>query len=196
MIGRLQGRLLSKQPPQLLVDVNGVGYEVEAPMSTIYDLPAVGENVVLHTHLAVREDAQQLFGFASEQERSLFRDLIKVSGVGGKVALAILSGISVSEFVFCVQANDSARLVKVPGIGKKTAERLIIEMRDKLGDGESVTLPSAGPQTAQGPVAEAHAALVALGYKPADASKMLDKVAEPDMDSEALIRAALKGAAG
>lgn len=194
MIGRLHGTLLTKQPPQLLIDVGGVGYEVDAPMSTFYDLPANGETVTLFTHLAVREDAQQLFGFATEKERQLFRDLIKVNGVGGKVALAILSGISVNEFAVCIQAEDSARLVKVPGIGKKTAERLIVEMRDKLDvdDSAAIKLPTAA--VTNDPVAEAHGALVALGYKPAEASRMLEKVAGPDMDGEALIRAALKGA--
>ena len=196
MIGRLQGTLLTKQPPQILVDVNGIGYEVDVPMSTIYDLPAVGEKVTLHTHLAVREDAQQLFGFLTLQERALFRDLIKVSGVGGKVALAILSGISVSEFVLCVQSNDVTRLTKVPGIGKKTAERLIVEMRDRLdGKGFSGAV-SGGVPVGADPVSEAHSALVALGYKPAEASRMLDKVAAADMGSEALIRAALKAVAG
>lgn len=194
MIGRLHGTLLTKQPPQLLLDVGGVGYEVDAPMSTFYDLPATGQNVTLFTHLAVREDAQQLFGFATLKERQLFRDLIKVNGIGGKVALAILSGISVNEFAVCIQAEDSARLVKVPGIGKKTAERLIVEMRDKLDVDDSAVIKVPAGGVANDPVGEAHGALVALGYKPAEASRMLDKVTGPDMDGEALIRAALKGA--
>ena len=134
MIGRLTGTLLAKQPPALLLDVAGVGYELEAPMTTFYTLPAVGETVTLHTHLVVREDAHLLFGFASEDERRLFRALIKVSGVGARLALTILSGVSADEFVRCVQDSDTATLVRLPGIGKKTAERLIVEMRDRLDD--------------------------------------------------------------
>ena len=140
MIGRIAGRLLAKTPPQLLVDVNGVGYEIEAPMSTFYKLPAAGEPVVLHTHLTVREDAHLLFGFATAQERSLFRELIRVSGVGPKLALAVLSGVGVDEFWVTVRAGDVVRLTKLPGIGRKTAERLIVEMRDRAGGEE---LPAA-----------------------------------------------------
>ena len=145
MIGHLRGRLAAKHPPQLLIDVGGVGYEVEAPMSTFYGLPAVGAEVSLHTHLVVREDAHVLFGFGTERERSLFRELIKVSGVGPRIALGILSGISVDDFHRCVEASDAASLTRVPGIGRKTAERLIVEMRDRLK--ALAGPPSAGQRT-------------------------------------------------
>jgi Holliday junction DNA helicase RuvA len=200
MIGRLRGTLVVKQPPQLLIDVNGVGYEVEAPMSTFYQLPALGEAVVLHTHLVVREDAHLLFGFASESERRLFRTLIKVNGVGAKLALTILSGISADEFARSVQDNDTAALVRLPGVGKKTAERLIVEMRDRLADWEgSVVLPGAAPaNVAAAPAADetrdALSALVALGYKPPEASRLVSKVETEGLSSEAIIRAALKQA--
>lgn len=191
MIGRLKGILADKQPPWLLVDVNGVGYEVEAPMSTIFDLPQLGQPVTLYTHLAVREDAQQLFGFGSEAERTLFRTLIRISGVGGKLALAILSGMPTDEFVRVVEDGDAVRLTKLPGVGKKTAERLIIELRGKT---DSVIAPAG--KAAEGrpasPAADARDALVALGYKATDAKKMVDAVDEPGLDSEALIRKALK----
>lgn len=196
MIGRLRGILALKQPPLLLVDVNGVGYEVESPMSTFYQLPALGETVVLHTHLVVRDDAHLLFGFASESERRLFRTLIKVNGVGAKLALTILSGISADEFARCVQDNDTAALVRLPGVGKKTAERLIVEMRDRLADWESgMTLPGAAP-TAVSPTPDetrdALSALISLGYKPPDASRLISKVETEGLSSEAIIRAALK----
>jgi Holliday junction DNA helicase RuvA len=200
MIGRLHGTLLRKQPPELLLDVHGVGYEISAPMSTFYQLPETGATVTLHTHLVVREDAHLLFGFASETERQLFRALLKVSGVGPKVALAILSGISVDDFVRCVQANDAARLVRLPGIGKKTAERLLIEMRDRIeqwGSGATVVpgaAPVATPLTADSAVKEALAALVALGYSPPEASKMLAKIDTAQRSSEQIIRAALQSA--
>ena len=187
----------------LLVDVNGVGYEVEAPMSTFYQLPAVDHEVVLHTHLIVREDAQILCGFASEAERRLFRSLIKVNGVGAKLALAILSGMSADEFARSVQDNDAASLTRLPGVGKKTAERLIIEMRDRLSDWHSeaaegrVSAPFAARSSSDAS-REAVSALVALGYKPQEASRMVSAVAaEGDADaagSEAIIRAALKAA--
>lgn len=195
MIGFLRGRLAAKHPPQLVIDVNGVGYEVEAPMSTFYDLPAIGEPLTLLTHLVVREDAQILFGFATEDERRLFRSLLRISGIGAKMALGILSGISVSGFVRCVQTEDTASLVKVPGIGKKTAERLIVEMRDRL-DGESPA-GSPGPLVPAGPAAaadEAFGALVALGYKPAEATRLLKNIETEGLATEEIIRRALQGA--
>jgi Holliday junction DNA helicase RuvA len=199
MIGRLTGILLEKQPPQLLVDVNGVGYEVEAPMSTFYQLPAIGDKVTLHTHLIVREDAQLLCGFATPVERQLFRHLIKVNSVGAKLALSILSGISASEFARYVQEKDSAALTRLPGVGKKTAERLIIEMRDRLDDLPVELLPSvaaSATSVAQTTSAErdAMSALVALGYKPQEASRLLQHVDSEGLESEAIIRLALKAA--
>ncbi|MBI1424393.1 MAG: Holliday junction branch migration protein RuvA [Gammaproteobacteria bacterium] len=200
MIGRLTGILLEKQPPHLLVDVNGVGYEVEAPMSTFYQLPAVGERVTLHTHLIVREDAQLLCGFATPLERQLFRHLIKVNSVGAKLALTILSGISASEFARCVQQKDAASLTRLPGVGKKTAERLIIEMRDRLDDMPVELLPqtaeaAAGNAPSNTAERDALSALVALGYKPQEASRLLQHVDTQGLESEAIIRLALKAAA-
>jgi len=192
VIGRLSGTLLNKQPPLLLLDVHGVGYEVEAPMSTFFRLPAVGEAVVLHTHLVVREDAQLLFGFATLAEKGLFRDLIRISGVGPKVALAVLSGISVEDYWGVVRAGESGRLVKIPGIGKKTAERLVLEMRDKAGVGE-VALPGA-PAAPVGALAEARSALASLGYKPAEVQRLTDAVYKDGMSTEAIIQEALKRA--
>jgi len=199
VIGHLRGRLAAKHPPQLVVDVGGVGYELEAPMSTFYGLPAVGAEVSLHTHLVVREDAHVLFGFGTERERSLFRELIKVSGVGPRIALAILSGINVDEFQRCVEAEDVASLVRVPGIGRKTAERLVIEMRDRLkatGGTTSGALPGTGPGSAATPQAEAFSALVALGYKPAEVTRLLQKADPSATSTEDLIRHALRAAAG
>ena len=195
MIGLLRGRILSRQPPWLLLEVNGVGYEVEAPMSTFYDLPAGDEPVVLYTHLMVRDDAHTLFGFARERDRALFRMLLKVNGVGGKMALAILSGMTADEFSLNVQSGDVAALTRLPGVGKKTAERLIIEMRDRLEKLEGASLPAGTPASAAGAAADADAvdALVALGYRPAEASRMVRAVFEPELDTEALIRAALQG---
>ncbi|MCP4125794.1 MAG: Holliday junction branch migration protein RuvA [Gammaproteobacteria bacterium] len=198
MIGRLRGELISKDPPFLLLDVNGVGYDVEAPMSTFYDLPASGKQVVLFTHLAIRDDAHVLYGFASESERSLFRALLKVSGVGAKMALAILSGMSTDEFAACVQLEDTAALVRLPGIGKKTAERLIVEMRDRLGKLDLA--PSGAVSTARSqkvehsPVADAVGALIALGYRPNDASRMVRAIDSEGLSSEEIIRASLKAA--
>lgn len=195
MIGYLKGTLVEKQPPALLIDVNGVGYEVEAPMSTFYVLPATGETLTLHTHLHVREDAQQLFGFASKTERSLFRDLIRISGVGAKLALSVLSGISAEDFVATVQAGDTATLTKLPGIGKKTAERLVMEMRDRYG--EAAILPGqtlGGAIVSDDPAQEAFSALTALGYKPAEATKLIKSVGDESLSSEELIRHALKNA--
>lgn len=193
MIGYLRGRLIAKHPPLLVLDVNGVGYEVEAPMSTFYDLPDAGTPVSLYTHLVVREDAHILFGFATENERRLFRSLIKVNGVEPRMALTILSGIPVEGFVRCVQNNDTAALTRLPGVGKKTAERLIVEMRDRLdaaaGGAEALT---AAPASAAD---EAYTALVALGYKPADAGRMVRGVEGDDLASEDIIRRALQNAA-
>lgn len=199
MIGRLKGTLLSKQPPTLLLDVNGVGYEVDAPMTTFYQLPDVNQEVILHTHLVVREDAQQLCGFATETERRMFRSLIKINGVGARLALSILSGISADDFARCIQDNDTATLVRLPGVGKKTAERLVIEMRDKLKDwqtGETGTenklpgLVEVGHKA--DPVEEAVSALIALGYKPPQASRMVTQIDTHDLNSEEIIRDALK----
>jgi holliday junction DNA helicase RuvA len=195
MIGSLRGRLLAKHPPALTVDVNGVGYELEAPMSTFYDLPAAGADVHLFTHLVVREDAQVLYGFGTEAERRLFRELLRVSGVGPKIALGLLSGISVENFLRCVETQDVASLVRIPGIGRKTAERLLIELRDRVGN-----LARAGEhaQTAEGPNrvhAEAFSALVALGYKPAEVTRLLKLGGGGDGSVEDLIRRALQAAA-
>ena len=196
MIGFLRGKLINKAPPQLLLDVHGVGYEVEAPMSTFYDLPALGEEVRLHTHLVVREDAHILFGFASEMERMLFRALIKVNGVGPKMALTILSGQSVDEFYRCVDDNDVKALVRLPGVGQKTAERLMIEMRGRLpelsGDRSSPNRSQSPAAVANSPKQEAISALCALGYKPQDASKMVQAVASDDKSCEDIIRLALR----
>jgi Holliday junction DNA helicase RuvA len=196
MIGRLKGILVSKAPPFLLVDVQGVGYEVEAPMSTFYQLPAVDSEVTLHTHLIVREDAQILCGFATESERRLFRSLIRITGVGAKLALAILSGMSADEFTRCVQDNDAASLTRLPGVGKKTAERLIIEMRDRLADwegAETAALPdAAAQQVAPDAGREAVSALIALGYRPQEASRMVQLVDSEGLSSEDIIREALK----
>ena len=195
MIGFLRGIIVKKQPPLLLLDVQGVGYEVEAPMTTFYALPEVKNQVEIFTHMIVRDDAHLLFGFASEEERHLFRTLIKVNGVGAKMGLTILSGIEADEFALCVKNNDADRLVKLPGVGKKTAERLIIEMRDRLDDfpaSSSTTKSSGIPATSSDPVDEAVSALIGLGYKPQEASKFVLAVASDDMTSEELIREALK----
>ena len=196
MIGFLRGKLVVKQPPVLLIDVNGVGYEVEAPMTTFYDLPETGQNITLHTHLVVREDAHTLFGFLHLSDRALFRSLIKISGVGPRMALGILSGMSADAFVRCIQDNDSAALTRVPGVGKKTAERLVVELRDRLGKGDSgaagLTTSSAGPTN---PVEEAVSALIALGYKPPDASRMVRAIDSKDLGVEEIIRRALQAAA-
>ncbi|MDD2760803.1 MAG: Holliday junction branch migration protein RuvA [Methylomonas sp.] len=198
MIGFLRGKLIHKSPPQLLLDVQGVGYEVEAPMSTFYDLPALGVEVKLHTHLVVREDAHILFGFATETERALFRTLIKVSGVGPKMALTILSGQSVEEFYRCVDDNDVKALVRLPGVGQKTAERLMIEMRGRLPELTGVSTSSDRPRTPPGAAGsakqEAISALCALGYKPQDAARMVQAVAGEDKTCEDIIRSALRSA--
>ena len=199
MIGFLRGLLVQKHPPALVVDVGGVGYELEAPMSTFYSLPAVGAEVKLHTHLVVREDAHLLYGFATEAERRLFRDLLRVSGVGPKIGLALLSGMSVEAFLICVESQDVESLVRVPGIGRKTAERLLIEMRDRIRAlGEGVALPGAGGAVAGGggATAEAYAAMVALGYRPAEVTRLLKSVKTDGAATEEIIREALKLAAG
>lgn len=193
MIGSVRGRIVAKAPPQLVVEAGGLGYELEAPMSTFYHLPAVGEEVRLLTHLVIREDAHVLYGFGTEEERRLFRSLIKVSGVGPKIALALLSGLSVEAFAQSVQSEDVAALIKVPGIGRKTAERLVIEMRDRL-EASGPAAARAVPAGAS-PEAEAFGALVALGYKPAEATRLLKAVGPGTHSTEELIRRALKGAA-
>jgi Holliday junction DNA helicase RuvA len=195
MIGFLRGRLLAKHPPALTVDVNGVGYELEAPMSTFYDLPAAGQEVQLFTHLVVREDAQVLYGFATDAERRLFRALLKVSGVGPKIALGILSGISVEGFARCVEAQDAASLVRIPGIGRKTAERLLIDMRDRLQSLATVGEVARSADTGQGAAhSEAFSALVSLGYKPAEVTRLLKAADGGDGSTEDLIRRALQAA--
>lgn len=199
MIGRLRGILLSRKPPQLTLEVQGVGYDIEAPMSTFYELPPVGSEVVLHTHLVVRDDAHLLFGFATEAERAFFRNLLKVNGVGAKVALTILSGTSVAGFARCVQDNDSASLTRLPGIGKKTAERLILEMRDRLSDWHTApaaeSLASAPLTEKHDPVSDAVRALIALGYKPQEASRRVLAIDAAGLGSEQLIRRALQSMA-
>jgi Holliday junction DNA helicase RuvA len=197
VIGFLRGRLVWKQHPRLLVDVNGVGYEVEAPISTFAVLPALGEAVELRTHLAVRDDTQVLYGFATEEERWLFRNLIKVSGVGARLALTVLSGATVKGFVEIVRKEDAAALARLPGIGKKTSQRLIVEMRDRLGDGSLVTLVAGAAPQAQGSQAEreAYEALLALGYKAHEAARMLGRVSAAGLDSAELVRRALRATA-
>ena len=201
MIGSLAGVLASKSPPHLLLEVGGIGYEIEAPMSTFYVLPAVGERTRLLTHLHVREDAQVLYGFGSVAERTLFRNLLKVSGVGPRIALAILSGVSAASFAQAVRSQDSAMLTRIPGVGRKTAERLIIEMRDRIEDDEVLTVsgaPALSP--ASGPQTEAFSALVALGFKPAEATRLLKTTEASEapgteaMGTEELIRRALQSA--
>ncbi|OLO05482.1 MULTISPECIES: Holliday junction branch migration protein RuvA [Salinicola] len=195
MIGRLHGTLLEKHPPWIVIDVHGVGYELEASMTTLVSMPGVGEEVRVYTHLSVRDDAHLLYGFARDEERQLFRALIKVNGVGPKLALAILSGMDTGAFIHCVMEGDSKALTKLPGVGKKTADRLIVEMRDRfphwqegqaslLDDGISAARPASDPQ------ADAEAALVTLGYKPTEASRMLSGL-DKNLSTEALIKAAL-----
>ena len=197
MIGRLRGLLAWKQPPYLLIDAHGVGYELEASLTTFQNLPEIGVEVTLLTHLAVREDAHTLYGFASPAERSLFRNLIRVTGIGPRLALLILSGMSVELFGRCVRENDTASLTRLPGIGKKTAERLIIELRDRIGelglDPTAVVLPGGRAVTpAINPVDDAISALVALGYKLPEASRMVQSLDTDGLTSEAIIRLALQ----
>lgn len=200
MIGFIRGKLVTKTPPILVLDVQGVGYEIEAPMTTFYNLPSMGDIVHLHTHLVVREDAHILFGFSTEADRLMFRTLIKVNGVGPKLALTILSGQSADEFHRCIHDNDTAALIRLPGVGKKTAERLIIEMRDKLPAQSSATSDSSNPEQGSGLARssakqEAISALCALGYKAQDASKMVQNIAQEDKSCEDIIRLALQGKA-
>lgn len=201
MIGRLQGLLAEKQPPHLLVDVNGVGYAVEVPMSTYYQLPEIDQKVTLHIHQVVREDAHLLYGFYEKKERELFRELIRLNGVGPKLALALMSTLSVNEMIETVRQQNTAALIKVPGVGKKTAERLLIELRDRFKAWEGGTEPTTAlsaevaiTNPASSAEMDAVSALVSLGYKPQDASRAVSLVANKDeLTSEELIRRALKG---
>jgi holliday junction DNA helicase RuvA len=198
MIGRLRGTLVSKQPPWLLIEVGGVGYELEAPMSTIYDLPSIGKEVTLLTHYAVKEDSVALYGFLHESERTLFRNLQKVSGIGAKISLAVLSGVSTHDFARLVQAGDVVALTKIPGIGKKTAERIVVELRDRV-DGLTVPVSGFGAQTngmPLDPAGEATVALQQLGYKPAEVTRLVQKVAAEGDTAESIIRKALRAALG
>jgi Holliday junction DNA helicase RuvA len=197
VIGFVRGKLVVKAPPHLTVDVGGVGYDIEAPMSTFYTLPALGSEVRLLTHLVVREDAHILYGFGTQEERALFRNLLKVSQIGPKIALAILSGVSVDGFTTLVKLQDSAALTKIPGVGRKTAERVLMEMRDRLDalSEASASLAAVGagavaPSSTEG---EAWTALVALGYKPAEVTQMLKPFAGSGGSTEELIRRALQG---
>ncbi len=194
MIGSLRGTLTWKQAPSVIIECAGVGYDVETPMSTFFELPSAGAEVFLFTHLLVREDAQILYGFATESERSMFRTLLKVRGVGARIALAILSAMSVGDFNRCIEYEDTTALSKIPGIGKKTAERLIVEMRDKVdaGTGDGVTRVS----VEQGAKSEAVDALIALGYKPTEVNKLIAKLDIEDKSAEDIIRLALRQAAG
>jgi Holliday junction DNA helicase RuvA len=197
MIGYLRGRLALKQPPVLLVDVNGVGYECEAPMSTFFGLAPAGAEVALYTHLVVREDAHVLYAFATEDERRLFRALLKVSGVGPRIGLGVLSGMSVETFLLCVEAQDVAPLVRLPGVGRKTAERLLMELRDRVKDlaGAARTGPLRAGETPDAQ-REAYGALIALGYTPGEVARLLREVAGEGLSTEDLIRRALQVAAG
>ncbi|MBD8475313.1 Holliday junction branch migration protein RuvA [Pseudomonas sp. CFBP 8770] len=200
MIGRLRGILAEKQPPHLILDVNGLGYELEVPMTTLYRLPPVGESVTLHTHLVVREDAQLLYGFYEKRERELFRELIRLNGVGPKLALALMSGLDVDELVRCVQAQDTSALVKIPGVGKKTAERLLVELKDRFKAWQTTPsmfelVPSGpqGPAPVNSAEADAVSALISLGYKPQEASRAVAAIDAKGLSSEELIRRSLKG---
>ena len=205
MIGHIRGTLLARQAPEILVEVGGIGYEVQVPMTTLYQLPELGETVTLLTHFVVREDAQQLFGFADAADRRLFRELIKVSGVGPRLALTLLSGMDAADFARCLQRDDVAALVALPGVGRKTAERLLVEMRDKAGDWLDELSPGADDMQPLPDIAaiqpdqraEAEQALVALGFKLTEAAKLIASAdAPPDASSEDLIRLALKIAGG
>lgn len=203
MIGRLRGTLIEKQPPQLLIEVSGVGYEIQMPMSCFYELPNIGEEAIIYTHFVVREDAQLLYGFNTVSERALFREVIKANGVGPKLGLGILSGMSASQFIACVEREDISTLVKLPGVGKKTAERLIVEMKDRLkgwGMGDLFTPATHTLSSDESPYhapsasvrEEAEGALIALGYKAQQAAKVVGQVFKADMSSETLIREALR----
>ena len=193
MIGRLKGMLVYKAPPQLMVDVGGVGYELSAPMSTFYDLPDVGREVVLFTHYAVKEDGVALYGFLTEAERRLFREVQKVTGVGAKIALSVLSGASVDDFARLVQSGDITALTRLPGVGKKTAERMVVELRDRAADfaGGAAVIAGKGMPVPADPMSEASVALQQLGYKPAEVQRML-KQGAPGDSAEEIIRKALK----
>lgn len=205
MIGRLRGTLVEKLPPELLIEVSGVGYEVQMPMSCFYELPNVGAEAIIYTHFVVREDAQLLYGFNTVKERALFREVIKANGVGPKLGLGILSGMTAMQFVSCVEREDITTLVKLPGVGKKTAERLVVEMKDRLkgwgaGDlftpADEIESMDASGQAVSGNVEEeAISALLVLGYKPTQASKVVSQVSKPDMTCESVIREALKSMA-
>ena len=201
MIGRLKGIISEKQAPEILIDINGVGYEVTLPMSCFYDLPKVGETATVLTHFVVREDAQLLFGFNTKTERALFRELIKTNGVGPKLALGIMSGMTADQFIYHIDQGDIKSLVKLPGVGKKTAERLVVEMRDRLKNFGGYDLFNPAPDSVtqagqiEGAKNEAIAALQALGYKPAVAEAMITKIAKPELDVEQLIREALRSQA-
>ena len=205
MIGQIRGTLIARQAPEILVDVGGIGYEIQVPMTTLYQLPELGQPVTLLTHFVVREDAQQLFGFAEAADRRLFRELIKVSGVGPRLALTLLSGMDAADFARCLQRDDVAALVALPGVGRKTAERLLVEMRDKAGDWLDELSPDSAAQAETGKAgvqshdqrAEAEQALVALGYKLTEAAKLIAAAdAPPETPSEELIRLALRIAGG
>ena len=205
MIGQIRGTLIARQAPEILVDVGGIGYEIQVPMTTLYQLPELGQPVTLLTHFVVREDAQQLFGFAESADRRLFRELIKVSGVGPRLALTLLSGMDAADFARCLQRDDVAALVALPGVGRKTAERLLVEMRDKAGDWLDELSPESAAQAETGKAgaqsldqrAEAEQALVALGYKLTEAAKLIAAAdAPPETPSEELIRLALRIAGG
>ncbi|MBS0382837.1 MAG: Holliday junction branch migration protein RuvA [Proteobacteria bacterium] len=196
MIGRLRGILVAKRPPWVLVEVGGVGYELEVPMSTLYDLPDIGKEVVLLTHYAHKEDTVALYGFLREDERVLFRDLQKVSGIGARISLAVLSGVSTDEFARLVQAGDIAALTRIPGIGKKTAERIVVELRDRVAHAVAPVPGSGRSALPRDPRGEAEAALQQLGYKPAEAARLAAASASEGDDAEAIIRKALKAALG
>ncbi len=192
MIGFIEGLLALKHPPLVVINVNGLGYEIEAPMTVFYDLPAIGDKLLLHTHLQVREDAHKLYGFSSPQQRELFRSLLKVSGIGPKVGLAILSGLSTQDFERCIMDGDITQLTRVPGIGRKTAERLVVEMRDRL-QGLSVSTPFVGATDSGGvenPVQDAISALISLGYEQAEAARGTRTLDQSGASSEDLIRGA------
>lgn len=199
MIGRLRGTLAEKQPPHVIVDINGLGYELEVPMTTLYRLPAVGEPLTLHAHLVVREDAHLLYGFFEKRERELFRELIRLNGVGPKLALALMSGLEVDELVRCVQAQDTSVLVKIPGVGKKTAERLLVELKDRFKAWETVpgmstlVVEPRGASAVTSAENDAVSALISLGYKPQEASRAVSAIKEDGLSSEDMIRRALKG---
>jgi Holliday junction DNA helicase RuvA len=194
MIGSLRGRLAHKQPPQIIVECGGVGYEIETPMSTFLALPGIGSEVFLYTSLVVREDAQTLFGFSTEEEKNLFRSLLKISGVGAKMGVAILSGMTVADFRRCVQYEDTAMLVKIPGVGKKTAERLIIEMRDRIDSASAESGTDKSRTSRSDPRNEAFDALISLGYRANEINRLLGRLDIAEKSAEDIIRLALRQA--